>query len=235
MPAPGSGDGQGAPVPGRISIPVQQPGSPSGETGGVPATAQSGQGQKPAGSRAGAGTGREKTDDEILAEALQELSKRREPVQQGEGAAGQTPQAGAGNPARTDDEKKQALGNELDQGLAEFDQMMLSEQQAINEQADQEGYGGFPEGDDFPGEGDSLQNPGEEPLQTAMVDPDPVSIKGEGNIPTRSHSRIPPDLVDAKGDDIIARQLREAAMKEQDPELREKLWDEYRKYKRELR
>jgi hypothetical protein len=32
-------------------------------------------------------------------------------------------------------------------------------------------------------------------------------------------------------DDIVARQLREAAMKEQDPELREKLWDEYRKYK----
>ena len=26
------------------------------------------------------------------------------------------------------------------------------------------------------------------------------------------------------------RQIREAAMKEKDPELREKLWDEYRKY-----
>jgi hypothetical protein len=166
---------------------------------------------------------------------LQELSKRREPVQQGEGAAGQTPQTGAGNPARTDDEQKQALGNELDQGLAEFDQLMLSEQQAINEQADQEGSGGFLDGDDFPGVDDPAQSSGEEPLQTAMVDPDPMSIKGEGNIPTRSHSQVPPDLVDAKGDDIIARQLREAAMKEQDPELRDKLWDEYRKYKRDLR
>ena len=123
-------------------------------------------------------------------------------------------------------EKKQALGSELEEGFSEFDQLMLSEQQAINEQVDQEGSGGFPDGDDFPGE---------EPLQTAMVDPDPVSIKGEGNIPTRSHSQVPPDLVDAKGDDIIARQLREAAMKEQDPELRDKLWDEYRKYKRDLR
>lgn len=32
-------------------------------------------------------------------------------------------------------------------------------------------------------------------------------------------------------DDVLARQLREAAEKEQDPVLREKLWSEYRKYK----
>ena len=32
-------------------------------------------------------------------------------------------------------------------------------------------------------------------------------------------------------DDVVARQLREAAMREPDPQLREKLWDEYRKYK----
>ena len=46
-----------------------------------------------------------------------------------------------------------------------------------------------------------------------------------GNIPT------PPDIPDGKDDDIVARQLREAAENEQDPELRAKLWDEYRKYK----
>lgn len=39
------------------------------------------------------------------------------------------------------------------------------------------------------------------------------------------------DLPDAKDDDIIARQLREAAMAEPDPELRERLWEEYRRYK----
>jgi hypothetical protein len=46
-----------------------------------------------------------------------------------------------------------------------------------------------------------------------------------------SNGRIPPDVGDGSGDDIVARQLREAAMKEEDPELREKLWDEYRAYK----
>lgn len=45
-------------------------------------------------------------------------------------------------------------------------------------------------------------------------------------------SSIPPDIPDGKDDDIVARQLREAAENEQDPELREKLWDEYRKYKK---
>jgi hypothetical protein len=35
----------------------------------------------------------------------------------------------------------------------------------------------------------------------------------------------------AVDDDIVARQLREAAEKETDPELKKKLWEEYRKYK----
>ena len=42
---------------------------------------------------------------------------------------------------------------------------------------------------------------------------------------------VPADLPDGRDDDIVARQLREAAMKETDPELRERLWEEYRKYK----
>jgi hypothetical protein len=45
----------------------------------------------------------------------------------------------------------------------------------------------------------------------------------------------PPDIADGKDDDIVARQLREAAETEEDPELREKLWDEYRKYKSSTR
>ncbi|MGI9245900.1 MAG: hypothetical protein ACR2I8_04250, partial [Steroidobacteraceae bacterium] len=42
---------------------------------------------------------------------------------------------------------------------------------------------------------------------------------------------VPSDIPDGRDDDIVARQLREAATKETDPELRERLWDEYRKYK----
>ena len=234
LPTTGSGDVAGAPTPVTVSIPAPQPGMPSGDTGAASPTAQSGDRQQPAGAKSATAGGQGKTDDEILAEALEELGKRPGQEQQGEGAAGPAPQAGTGAPAITDAEKKQGLGEELEQGFAEFDELMLSEQQANNERADQEGYGEFLD-DDFPAEGDPAQGPAGEPLQTAMVDSDPVSIEGEMDIPTRSHSQVPPDLVDASGDDIIARQLREAAMKERDPELREKLWDEYRKYKRDLR
>ncbi len=43
---------------------------------------------------------------------------------------------------------------------------------------------------------------------------------------------VPSDIPDGRDDDIVARQLREAAMKETDPELRERLWEEYRQYKK---
>ncbi|NNF42486.1 MAG: hypothetical protein HKN62_05470, partial [Phycisphaerales bacterium] len=41
----------------------------------------------------------------------------------------------------------------------------------------------------------------------------------------------PGDRPPADDDDIVARQLREAAERETDPVLREKLWREYDKYK----
>ena len=42
---------------------------------------------------------------------------------------------------------------------------------------------------------------------------------------------VPEDVPSPQGDDIVAQQLREAAAAETDPELRAKLWDEYKKYK----
>ncbi len=47
-----------------------------------------------------------------------------------------------------------------------------------------------------------------------------------GGVGRASGNRPPP-----KDDDIVARQLREAAERETDPELKKKLWDEYWKYK----
>jgi len=40
----------------------------------------------------------------------------------------------------------------------------------------------------------------------------------------------PEDTPSGREDDVVARQLREAAMTEPDPELREALWEEYRNY-----
>jgi len=41
----------------------------------------------------------------------------------------------------------------------------------------------------------------------------------------------PKDIPDGSDDDVVARQIREAAEKEKDPVLKEKLWEEYRRYK----
>jgi hypothetical protein len=46
-----------------------------------------------------------------------------------------------------------------------------------------------------------------------------------------SAATLPPDVGNGNDDDIVARQIRKAAEAESDPELRKKLWDEYRKYK----
>jgi hypothetical protein len=42
---------------------------------------------------------------------------------------------------------------------------------------------------------------------------------------------IPDDVGSGQDDDIVAQQLREAAISEKDPELQEKLWEEYKRYK----
>jgi len=54
-----------------------------------------------------------------------------------------------------------------------------------------------------------------------------------GNAPPTDGAKYPPpgDIPAGNDDDVVARQLREAAMREADPEVREKLWNEYRKYK----
>ena len=54
-----------------------------------------------------------------------------------------------------------------------------------------------------------------------------------GNAPPPDGAKYPPpgDIPAGNDDDVVARQLREAAMREADPEVREKLWNEYRKYK----
>ena len=55
-------------------------------------------------------------------------------------------------------------------------------------------------------------------------------ITGEGGSEEEIRERTPDDIPVLVDDDIIARQLREAALAEEDPELRERLWEEYRKY-----
>ncbi|MBN8432434.1 hypothetical protein JF535_16450 [Microbulbifer salipaludis] len=49
---------------------------------------------------------------------------------------------------------------------------------------------------------------------------------------TNTAAVVPADIPSGDDDDVVARQIREAAMREADPELKERLWEEYRKYKK---
>ena len=46
-----------------------------------------------------------------------------------------------------------------------------------------------------------------------------------------SEESVPEDIPEAQGDDIVAKQLREAALAESDPAVKKKLWEEYRRYR----
>ena len=58
-------------------------------------------------------------------------------------------------------------------------------------------------------------------------------IGGRSGAPPADGAKYPPppDIPNGNDDDVVARQLREAAMREPDPDIRDKLWAEYRKYK----
>lgn len=204
----------------------------------------------------------QKSDDEILAEALERFGRGSQPGAEAGGAqaesgsagtgtgpeaeagdavvgAGSTPAAQAGGAVAgqplTDGEKAALLDRELARKFAEFDELMLGEREALAQQrkgnAGDSGGGGGAYGAGGLGDGDGMP-------ETAMADPGGAAANaggspgvpgsGDNNLP----ADIPADIGSANDDDIIARQLREAAIKEQDPALRAKLWDEYRKYKR---
>lgn len=62
------------------------------------------------------------------------------------------------------------------------------------------------------------------------------SVEGAGAGQSAGGSSQPgKEDLETGDDDIVARQLREAAEKETDPELQKKLWEEYRKYKQGVR
>jgi hypothetical protein len=155
----------------------------------------------------------------------------------GEGSSGQRADGSAdpGMPARTAAERQADLDGKLDASLNSFDEKLRSEQQRTASERDS---GASARADDAvvdatsSGERDQddirrdrsgdLQSDG---LQKEAGEQGPDSNRSSGG---GADAKPIPSGVD---DDIIARRLRRAAENETDPELREKLWDEYRDYK----
>ncbi len=158
--------------------------------------------------------------------------------------------------ASTAGEQVNSLENILGRSLGDFDEMLLREQDRLasrqSRQRESAGSGSTSStgsgGQNGKGTGSSTgenagQGKGEKGdknlsrestagVETGSAPAASKNTTGEGQAAASSRASRPENLeVD---DDIVARQLREAAEKETDPELKEKLWEEYRKYKSAL-
>lgn len=124
---------------------------------------------------------------------------------------------------------------ELDKALEDFDGEILAERAVIQARSNETASASGTPPVGLPGSGEAGQTESDV-TGTPGNNPDfvPRGIPSSNSQqPTMggATAQVPEDIPDARDDDIIARQLREAAMNETDPELREKLWEEYRRYK----
>ena len=151
---------------------------------------------------------------------------------------------------QTSEEKVASLDQEFSTTLGEFDDMLLEEQERVSAhiprqresaQGNQYGQSSSAENSGATAGGGAEPSQGSPGDRGAESDPGETgdgveqsgSAEGAGQGRTKS-SRVPPtegsrDM--SEDDDVVARQLREAAEQETDPEVKEKLWEEYRKYK----
>ena len=147
---------------------------------------------------------------------------------------------GSGPGVLTSGEQVAILDGELERGMGEFDAMILEQQtarrRAQREQGRQEPVQSASAGGVIAAQGG--KEGGQEGGFGRASGGGSYSVGGgmggvgAGRIPPDTAKYPPPaDIPSGNDDDVVARQLREAAMREADPAVREKLWAEYRKYK----
>jgi hypothetical protein len=151
------------------------------------------------------------------------------------------------------------LDRELDASLAEFDEQLLAELKLIRERSApkmaslaqeasaaaerlrQKGIDieADPSTVETEAEASREQPPAEAPSQESAAAGVPEresgspATPGSREVESVSGDRQPPGgRYDSSDDDVVARQLREAAEQETDPVLKQKLWREYEAYKR---
>ena len=150
---------------------------------------------------------------------------------------------------QTRQEHIDGMDAELNAGLAEFDELLLREQERVKAAAPRSATGGGTESGNGGGDGGNAADGGGTSMVGSTSTTGGIGSQAGGNTdrtstgtgggvmksPPPGARRQPPGIPDGSNDDVVARQLREAAEKETDPELQKKLWEEYRKYKQGTR
>lgn len=141
-------------------------------------------------------------------------------------------------PGETAAERKARLEGELEESVGGFDEVLAEEQREISTVGrDTEGFGGGAGGgggrvglgrqEGMRGTGSSGSNDAGAGGAGGGSSPSVAGMSDE-----QVRERTPDDIPELVSEDIVAKQLREAALAEDDPELRERLWEEYRRYNR---
>lgn len=150
----------------------------------------------------------------------------------------------------TEEERNAAWGRNFDVALGDFDKRLQRERVEIEQQ--QRAGGGGGSGGNGAGSGGGVRGGGKDGESGAATGGSGAGggMPGEieGGEPGSKQSAnagggfgnatqggpkfpAPAGMPGGQDDDVVARQLREAAETEKDPELRAKLWEEYKKYK----
>ena len=170
------------------------------------------------------------------------------------GGPGNAAAGGANGPGQTSEERQAAIDKRFSDSLGSFDAELRTEQQRVAQERDArraaaagsataEGQGADKSADsagtastEVPQE--DADKPGRHPGPGRAKPRDP-----SGDLKSEKASKKPDDnagnggstgagVPDGSDDDVVARRLRQAAQQETDPELKEKLWQEYIDYKR---
>lgn len=141
--------------------------------------------------------------------------------------------------AKTDRERTEVLDSKLTASVTAFQRQLLEENSSMGmEQADgnsptshpEDGIEGASEGSSTAANLPGIDNGIDNSSGGGLVPPlPPAQRTGEFQNEKVSITNRPKTLGGGY-DEVVARQLREAAETESDPELREKLWNEYKKY-----
>jgi hypothetical protein len=139
-------------------------------------------------------------------------------------------------PGETEAERKARLEGELDKSVGGFDEVLAEEQREISTVGrNTEGFGGGGAGGGGgvglgKQAGGGIEGTGEQVARSESAAGSGSTPSVEGMSDEEIAKRTPPDIPDLVSEDIVAKQLKEAALAEDDPVLRERLWEEYRNY-----
>ena len=149
------------------------------------------------------------------------------------------PSATEGNP-QTSEERRVAVAHELDQSLGTFDATLRKEQADLAKAREQRADDAAKSSDAKGGEGvdDVKADAGVDPDKDSAKDERHGGLKSEADAKKDSKGSSEDngaahtgDVGEGRVDDIVGRQICEAAQRETDPELKEKLMKECQEYR----